>query len=87
MKTITLTEDAYQRLKSWKSGPGMSFSKVVLERVPKRGTLGDLLESVTQLPKLSESQAALMQQEVSLLNDWKQLRDPWTEGTEGTGKA
>lgn len=39
MKTITLDEDAYQRLKSWKRQSGDSFSAVVKRVVPLAGTL------------------------------------------------
>ena len=53
MKTITLTDEAYERLKAWKSGKD-SFSQVVLRKVPKRGTFGDLNESFKALPPLSE---------------------------------
>ncbi|MFM8230618.1 MAG: antitoxin VapB family protein, partial [Chthoniobacterales bacterium] len=42
MKTITLTDEAYHRLKSWKTEPSESFSKVVLKAVPKRGTAADM---------------------------------------------
>lgn len=34
MKTITLTDEAYARLKDWKSGAQDSFSNVVLRVVP-----------------------------------------------------
>ena len=36
MKTISLTEEAYERLKSWKDAALDSFSKVVLAKVPKK---------------------------------------------------
>ena len=39
MKTITLTDEAYERLKDWKMGPRDSFPSVMLRLVPKRGTL------------------------------------------------
>ena len=46
MKTITLTDVAYQRLKDWKQGSQSSFSSVVLKVVPERGTLGQMIEDV-----------------------------------------
>jgi len=52
MKTITLNEAAYERLKAWKTG-GDSFSQVVLRMVPKRGTFGDLEDAFRALPTLS----------------------------------
>lgn len=39
MKTITLDEVAYARLKAWKRGPCDSFSRVVRRVVPMPGTL------------------------------------------------
>lgn len=59
MKTITLSDAAYERLRAWKTG-GDSFSQVVLRVVPKRGTFGDLNESFKALPSLSEEQSRLM---------------------------
>jgi predicted CopG family antitoxin len=52
MKTITLSEAAYERLKAWKVGDD-SFSQVVLRVVPKRGTFGDLEDAFRALPMLS----------------------------------
>ena len=46
MKTITLDDAAYERLKAWKSGPKESFSNVVKRVVPEPGTLGALLNFV-----------------------------------------
>ncbi len=77
MKTITLTEEAYQRLKSWKSNPSESFSKVVLKAVPKRGTAADINEAFEQLPKLSRRQAATIEAEAGWANDWRKCPDPW----------
>ena len=39
MKTITLDEEAYTRLKSWKNDSADSFSKVVKRIVPQAGSL------------------------------------------------
>ena len=44
MKTITLDEEAYQRLKAWKSDTKDSFSKVVLRLVPPKGSLHSVAE-------------------------------------------
>lgn len=43
MKTITLDDEAYGRLKAWKRGAGDSFSQVVKRVVPEPGTLGAFL--------------------------------------------
>jgi predicted CopG family antitoxin len=46
MKTITLNEVAYARLKVWKRSHKESFSHVVKRIVPEPGTLGALLNFV-----------------------------------------
>ena len=46
MKTITLDEVAYARLKVWKRAPKESFSEVVKRIVPEPGTLGAFLNFV-----------------------------------------
>ena len=61
MKTITLTDEAYERLKAWKNGKD-SFSQVVLRTVPKRGTFGDLDASFKTLTSLSVEQSRAIQQ-------------------------
>lgn len=76
MKTITLTDEAYERLKDWKMGPRDCFSSVVLRLVPKRGTLADMLEGFKQLPPLTEQQAEIMVEEVDWANDWRNLEQP-----------
>ncbi len=57
MKSMTLSEEAYQRLKPWKTDPSESFSKVVLKLVPKQGAAGDMDKAFDQLPKLTRRQA------------------------------
>ena len=46
MKTITLDEVAYARLKAWKKGSNESFSNVIKRVLPEPGTLGALLNFV-----------------------------------------
>lgn len=85
MKTITLTEEAYTRLKDWKSGAQDSFSNVVLRIVPKRGTLADMLEGFKQLPPLTDPQAQIMTETVAWANDWRNAddgRDLWQVSSE-----
>ena len=79
MKTITLTDEAYQRLKEWKKDGKDSFSSIVLRVVPKRGTLADMLENFKELPPLTDQQAKTMTEAASWANDWKNYRDPWTD--------
>ena len=78
MKTITLTDDAYVRLKSWKDEALDSFSKVVLAKVPKKGTLADLGSEIDKLPSLSDEQFDRIEQAIAWANEWKNQRDPWT---------
>ncbi len=78
MKTITLTEEAYERLRSWKDGKLSSFSKVVLAKVAKKGTLADLSAEIGRLPPLTDEQAKVMEEAADWANDWKNHRDPWT---------
>ena len=76
MKTITLTDEAYHRLKDWKESDNDSFSKVILRVVPKRGTLADMLVTLQKLPPLTEEQAKVMEDAIAWTNDWKNYRDP-----------
>ena len=77
MKTITLTDEAYERLQAWKQGDGDSFSKVVLRVVAKRGTLRDLAEQIDRLPPLTPDQAATIEAAVAWSNDPRNHPDPW----------
>lgn len=79
MKTITLTDEAYERLKSWKEAPKESFSAVVMKKVPKRGTFGQLNEDFKKLAPLTDEEARVMEETIAWANDWKNVRDPWAE--------
>ena len=46
MKTITLDDEAYARLKVWKRSQKESFSHVVKRIVPEPGTLGAFLNFI-----------------------------------------
>ena len=78
MKTITLTDEAYERIAVLKTSPRDSFSKVILRAVPKRGTAAQMLKDVVKLPPLTDKQAKLMEKVAAEHNDWKNWRDPWT---------
>ena len=54
MKTITLNEEAYQRLLEWKLTNKETFSQVVLSVVPIQGNANGLLGLMKQLPPLSD---------------------------------
>ena len=78
MKTITLTEQAYERIAALKTSTRDSSSKVILRAVPKRGTAAQMLKAVAMLPPLTDKQAKLMEKVVAEHNDPKRWRDPWT---------
>ena len=77
MKTITLTPEAYQRLKDWKEPHGDSFSKVVLRVVPERGTLGQMAAEVGQLPRLTRKNAMVMEEAAQWGREPEAQRDRW----------
>lgn len=77
MKTITLTDQAYERIAALKTSPKDSFSKVILRAVPKRGTAAQMLKDVRELPPLTPQQAKLMQDAAAAQRDPKRWRDPW----------
>jgi predicted CopG family antitoxin len=78
MKTITLTDQAYLRLKEWKQGRGDSFSDVVLKMVPERGTLEQMLDDVAHLPALSKENAKVMEEAAGWGREPTGHREPWT---------
>jgi len=78
MKTITLSEEAYERLVAWKESPKESFSKVVAKVVPKRGTFGSILEATKTLSPLTPRQEKLLQEGHRLARGWEHQKDPWT---------
>jgi predicted CopG family antitoxin len=78
MKTITLTDQAYTRLKEWKDSANESFSAVVLKVVPEKGTLGQMVEDVGRMPPLNAAQAKVMEEAVQWGRDPGKSRDRWT---------
>lgn len=77
MKTITLTEEAYQRLLAWKQSPRDSFSSVVMTVVPKKGTLGQLIEDVKALPPLSARHSRVMEEAAEWGRKPGGVKDKW----------
>jgi predicted CopG family antitoxin len=76
MKTITLDDEAYDLLKSWKRTGRESFSAVVKSVVPKPGTLGALLNFVESRPTTDPQKDSLLE---STVNDRSAVKaDPWT---------
>ncbi len=54
MKTISLTETAYQRLLAWKEG--QTFPEVIEKLVPRKGTLEAALKASQALPKFADKE-------------------------------
>jgi len=52
MKTISLTETAYQRLASWKDG--RTFSQVIERMIPPKGTIQAALDAAGELPEMAD---------------------------------
>lgn len=77
MKTITLTDHAYERLAVWKESKNDSFSKVIERILPSKGTLADILEASRQLPILSAKQARVLDKECLAHRQWSDQKDPW----------
>jgi predicted CopG family antitoxin len=76
VKTITLDDIAYERLKAWKKGRGESFSSVVKRVIPEPGTLGAFLgfAEVNQTQALAANE--IMERAVEERSPAKE--DPWT---------
>ena len=76
MKTITLDEVAYERLKAWKKGTRESFSSVVKRVIPEPGTLGAFLSHVQAAGDQDDTKDAMMEQTI---NDRSAVKeDPWS---------
>jgi predicted CopG family antitoxin len=76
MKTITLDEIAYTRLKAWKRGTKDSFSQVIRRLVPEPGTLGAFMNFVeahatTSLPGNDAMEATVEERSPA-------KHEPWT---------
>jgi predicted CopG family antitoxin len=54
-KTISITEEAYERLRSLKKNDNASFSDVILEHYPKKKKLSEVLMEIGSNPELADS--------------------------------
>ena len=75
MKTITLDDDAYERLKSWKRPGKDSFSAVVKRVVPRAGTLGSMASFVAGRAATDGRDELL---EAAIEDRPSAKHDPWT---------
>jgi predicted CopG family antitoxin len=76
MKTITLDDEAYSRLKVWKRNQKESFSNVVKRIVPEPGTLGAFLNFVegNNTAHLPENEVM----DISVNSRTTSKSDPWS---------
>ena len=75
MKTIAVSETAYERLLIWKTGGKDTFSKVIERMVPQKGTFDAVFEAVGNLPDLTDEQVDSLESAVN--EGRKTLGDPW----------
>lgn len=54
-RTISISEEAYERLKRLKKNEKMSFSDVILENFPKRRTLSEVMSELGDCSELADS--------------------------------
>jgi predicted CopG family antitoxin len=55
MKTITITDEAYERLKRLKDNVSTSFSEVIVKYYPVRRKLSDVLEELGDCTSLANT--------------------------------
>ena len=75
MKTMTLDEVAYSRLKAWKRGSKESFSQVVRRLLPEPGTLASFVNFTETRHTARLSGNEMM--DVSLEQRSTAKSDPW----------
>ncbi|UUX93842.1 antitoxin VapB family protein [Methanoplanus endosymbiosus] len=64
-KTVSLSDEAYDRLKKWKSNDDESFSSVVLRTIPSVATPEELREAINKFKgRLSDEDADIMTKSV-----------------------
>jgi predicted CopG family antitoxin len=54
-KTISISEEAYEKLKSLKTSEKDSFSDVILKFYPKKRKLSDVLAEIGSNPELADA--------------------------------
>lgn len=74
-KTISVSDRAYRRLRSWKTGKGDSFSQVIERLIPSKGSFDAVLEAAHELPVLSSTAAEELEARISETHT--PIEDPW----------
>ena len=77
MKTITLDDVAYSKLKLWKRNSSESFSSVVKRVVPEPGSLGAFLAFVERRGTAHHGNNQILEQVVEASRTSAKT-DPWT---------
>ena len=75
MKTIAVSESAYRRLSTWKTGKKDSFSKVIERMVPLKGTFGSALKSAECLPDFDEKEFEKLEESIRAAR--QPISDSW----------
>lgn len=82
VKTITIELDAYERLKSFKSGPAESFSQVIRRLAPRESgaTVGEVLRRAEERARIGRGPTL---QELNRVEDLRRKKtrsqDHWRE--------
>ena len=75
MKTIAVSEKAYTRLASWKTGRDDTFSAVIERLIRPKGTLAAALEAAAALPELPAREFESLEKAVNATR--RKLRPAW----------
>jgi len=78
MRTVNLSDEAYQRLADWRRDDDEPISDVVLREVPIRGSAAAILRGLEELPPLTEEEFAAVQSYLADERDPAQWQDTWT---------
>jgi predicted CopG family antitoxin len=61
---VSLSEEAYERLKNWKKSDGESFSSVILRAIPKIRTPEEVDEIIASIGHISDEDADKMMEAI-----------------------
>ncbi len=75
MKNIAVSESAYERLNSWKTGKRDSFSKVIERLIPPKGTFESAVRAAKHLPELTENKINDMEKALDATR--QSISEPW----------